>query len=183
MHPWPGALERAPCTRFSGIPGWELLTQQQQSGTHKASPWVAVVCVPVPLKGERLHRWLSGEESACDTGEEVWSLRWGDPLEKGMATHSSILPWRIPWTEEPGRLQSMGVGQEWIDLGYPHWKGQKQEENKEVLSEFINSCDYSEWLTLRQNKCLLQTGYPAQGWVSRASGGHPEPTAVARADA
>jgi len=32
-----------------------------------------------------------------------------DPLEKGMATHSSILAWRIPWTEEPGRLQSMGL--------------------------------------------------------------------------
>ena len=31
-----------------------------------------------------------------------------DPLEKGMAAHSSILAWRIPWTEEPGRLQSMG---------------------------------------------------------------------------
>ena len=36
------------------------------------------------------------------------SLGKEDPLEKGMATHSSILPWRIPWTEEPGRLQSMG---------------------------------------------------------------------------
>ena len=35
-----------------------------------------------------------------------------DPLEKEMATHSSILTWRIPWTEEPGRLQSMGL-QEW----------------------------------------------------------------------
>ena len=32
-----------------------------------------------------------------------------DPLEKGMATHSSILAWRIPWTEEPGKLQSMGL--------------------------------------------------------------------------
>ena len=32
-----------------------------------------------------------------------------DPLEKKMATHSSILAWRIPWTEEPGRLQSMGL--------------------------------------------------------------------------
>ena len=41
---------------------------------------------------------------------ETWvgSLGWKDPLEKGMATHSSILSWRIPWTEEPGRLQSMG---------------------------------------------------------------------------
>ena len=35
----------------------------------------------------------------------VQSLAWEDPLEKGMATHASILVWRIPWTEEPGRLQ------------------------------------------------------------------------------
>ena len=42
---------------------------------------------------------------------ETWiqSLGWKDPLEKGMATHSSILAWRIPWTEEPGRLQFMGL--------------------------------------------------------------------------
>ena len=38
----------------------------------------------------------------------VGSLGQEDPLEKGMATHSIILDWRIPWTEEPGRLQSMG---------------------------------------------------------------------------
>ena len=38
----------------------------------------------------------------------VWRLGWEDPLEKGMATHSSILAWRIPWTEEFGGLQSMG---------------------------------------------------------------------------
>ena len=38
---------------------------------------------------------------------QVKSLGQEDPLEKGMATHSSILIWRIPWTEEPGRLQSM----------------------------------------------------------------------------
>ena len=37
----------------------------------------------------------------------VWSLGGEDPLEKEMATHSSILAWRIPWTEEPGGLQSM----------------------------------------------------------------------------
>ena len=42
--------------------------------------------------------------------QEAWvqSLGQEDPLEKGMATHSSVLAWRIPWTEEPGRLQSMG---------------------------------------------------------------------------
>ena len=41
---------------------------------------------------------------------ETWvrSLGWEDPLEKEMATHSRILAWKIPWTEEPGRPQSMG---------------------------------------------------------------------------
>ena len=43
--------------------------------------------------------------------QETWVrfLGWEDPLEKGKATHSSILAWRIPWTEEPARLQSMGL--------------------------------------------------------------------------
>ena len=43
--------------------------------------------------------------------QETWvqSLDQKDPLEKGMATHSSILAWRIPWTEEPGELQSIGL--------------------------------------------------------------------------
>jgi len=42
--------------------------------------------------------------------QETWvqSLGWEDPLEKGMSIHSSILAWKIPWTEEPGRLQFMG---------------------------------------------------------------------------
>ena len=42
--------------------------------------------------------------------QEMWvqSLSWEDPLEEEMATHSSILAWGIPWTEEPGRLQFMG---------------------------------------------------------------------------
>ena len=40
---------------------------------------------------------------------QVQSLGREDPLEEGMATHSSILAWRIPWAEEPGRLQSMGL--------------------------------------------------------------------------
>ena len=39
---------------------------------------------------------------------QVRSLGWGDPLEKEMAIHSSTLAWKITWTEEPGRLQSMG---------------------------------------------------------------------------
>ena len=40
---------------------------------------------------------------------QVQSLKGEDPLGKGMATHSSILAWRIPWTEEPGMLQSIGL--------------------------------------------------------------------------
>ena len=42
---------------------------------------------------------------------ETWvrSLGWEDAMEKGMANHSSILTWRIPWTEEPSKLQSMGL--------------------------------------------------------------------------
>ena len=49
--------------------------------------------------------------------QEIWvqSLDQEDPLEEGMATHSGILTWRIPWTEEPGGLQSVG-SQSWTQL-------------------------------------------------------------------
>ena len=49
-----------------------------------------------------------GEESASMQKTQIPSLDQEDPLEKGMATHSSILAWRISWTEESGELQSMG---------------------------------------------------------------------------
>ena len=47
-------------------------------------------------------------ESACNAGELGLIPGWKDPLEKAVATRSSILAWRIPWTEEPGGLQSTG---------------------------------------------------------------------------
>ena len=55
---------------------------------------------------------------------ETWipSLGWEDPLEKEMAIHSSTIAWKIPWTEEPGRLQSMGlqrVGHDWATSPSP----------------------------------------------------------------
>ena len=55
----------------------------------------------------------SGKEPTCQCRRckrRGWFDTWGweDPLEKGMVTHFSILAWRIPWTEEPGGLQSMG---------------------------------------------------------------------------
>ena len=51
---------------------------------------------------------------------QVQALGWEDPLEKGMAAQSSILAWRTPWTEEPGRLQSMGSPRVRRDGGYAH---------------------------------------------------------------
>ena len=62
---------------------------------------------------------------------QVPSLGWKDPLEKGMATHSNILAWRIPWTKEPDGLQSMGLQRVGHDYEsnthihthtYPQWK-------------------------------------------------------------
>ena len=55
--------------------------------------------------------WLSGKESACEAraaGDTGLIPGWGRSLEESMATHSSILAWRTPWTEKPGGLQSMG---------------------------------------------------------------------------
>ena len=54
-------------------------------------------------------QWVKNPPAAQET-QKMWvqSLDWEDPLEEEMATHSSTLVWRIPWTEEPGGLQSMG---------------------------------------------------------------------------
>ena len=74
------------------------------------------------------HHWevgfpggASGKEPTCQSRRHkrlwVWNLGWEDPLEEGMATHSSILAWRIPWTVRCGGLQSMGshrVRHDWI---------------------------------------------------------------------
>ena len=51
----------------------------------------------------------NGTESACNPGDPGLVPGSGRSLGEGMATHSSILAWRIPWTEEPGGLQSMGL--------------------------------------------------------------------------
>ena len=62
---------------------------------YQTNPWASHVVQLVKNLLARQETW-------------VWSLEWGDTLEKEMATHSSILAWRILWTEEPGGLQSMG---------------------------------------------------------------------------
>ena len=54
-----------------------------------------------------LPKWLSGKESTSMKKPQVRSLGWEDPLQEGMATHFSIVAWRIPWKEEPCSLQSV----------------------------------------------------------------------------
>ena len=85
---------------------------------------------------------------------QVWSLGWEDPQEEGMATHSSILAWRVPWTEEPGGLQSIQwqrVGHDWSDWACTHifsiftsymWAW------KDVSVSFRVQCYVCPWLTL-----------------------------------
>ena len=75
----------------------------------------------------------------------IWSLGWADPLEKDMATHSSILAWRIPWTEEPGGLQSMG----WKRVRHDLLTKEEQFAYKEV--GYVNRTPTGEvmgWTTL-----------------------------------
>ena len=82
----------------------------------------------------RLPGWNSGKESACQCrrfrrlGFDPWIRK--IPLEQGMAIHSSILAWKIPWTEEPGGLPSMGshrVGYDWSELAAAAWPVQVDE--------------------------------------------------------
>ena len=68
----------------------------------------------------------------------VQSLGWEDLLEKAMATHSSILAWKIPWTEEPGRLQSMGsqrVGHNWATSLQREFRVESRNESPRALEK------------------------------------------------
>ena len=81
-----------------------------------------------PPKDNPLPGGSDSKESACNAGDsqciETWAQSLGqeDPLEKETATHSSILAWRIPWTKEPARLQSMGSQRvrTWLSNFYFH---------------------------------------------------------------
>ena len=92
--PWteePSGLQSTGSQRVGG--DWE--TEHTCNLTTCANSWTSLVAQTV----KRLStRWET----------RVWSLGREDPLEKEMSTHSSTIAWKIPWTEEPGRLQSMG---------------------------------------------------------------------------
>ena len=70
-------------------------------------------------------------------GTQVRSLGWEDALEKEMATHSSILAWKIPWTEEPGGLQSMGLQRVGHDLVTEHVHTHHNESRDSFAVSFI----------------------------------------------
>ena len=92
---------------------------------------------------------------------QVWSLGQDDPLEKGIATHSSILAWRIPQTEEPGRLQSMRLcNQVWPQ--YELWSQEKWPLNRSLSYDTV-----LQWW-LRQQRICLQCRRPGfNPWVRK----------------
>ena len=85
-------------------------------------------------------RSSAGKESACSAGDPSSISGSGDPLEEGMATHSSILAWRVPWTEEPGGLQSIGL-QSWTRLKWLGSSSSSRYENVLVTQSYPSLCD------------------------------------------
>ena len=92
------------------------------------------------------------KEPACQCRRQdmwVWSLGREDALEKEMATHSSILAWRTPWTEEPGELQSIGsqrVGHDWGDLACKHSRTKSKPLLRYILANTrIRASKFCHW--------------------------------------
>ena len=103
-------------------------------------PWPGKTKISPDQAGGRaslMAQWGKNPPAVQDTQETwVWFLGWEDPLEKGMATRSSILAWRIPWTKETGRLQSTGlqrVGHDWVTSTTT--MAESKEELKSLLME------------------------------------------------
>ena len=125
-----------------------------------------------------LPTWLSGKESSCQMHEtqetQVWSLGREEPLEEEMTTLSSTLAWKIPWTKEPGGLQSMGsqrVGHDWETEQSGSRRGKVNTENQEKFfskpwlasqfilgsSEVLNLCVYLHmWHKINYNSFILK---------------------------
>ena len=93
--------------RIPGSPGPPLPLQRCPGLSHP--PLLRSRCPGGCLFTRRILRWHSGEEPACSVRDAGSILGREDPLEEGMATHSSVLAWRAPWTKEPGGLQSLGL--------------------------------------------------------------------------
>ena len=99
-----------------------------------------VISVSVSVKGSN-----SKKKSTCSAGDQIQSLGREDPLENGMTIHSSILAWRIPWTEEPGGLQSMGlqrIGHYWATFTVFHFLSERllQLTRKSIMYRITPLC-------------------------------------------
>ena len=115
---------------------WTVAHQAPLSMGFSRQYWKGLLCPPrgylthprikfMSLKVSCTCRWGGSEvkASACNAETWVWFLGWEDPLEKEMAPYSSTLAWRIPWTEKPGRLQSMWsqrVRYDWATSSHTH---------------------------------------------------------------
>ena len=100
---------------------WDIIDMQHCVGLH---------CIRASLVAQMV------KESACNAGDEVQFLGWEDPLKKEMSTRSSILAWRIPWTEEPGGLQSM-----WLQRVRHNWATHTHTLSKVYGIMFWLSCN------------------------------------------
>ena len=118
----------------------------------------------------------------------VWSLGQKDPLEKGMATHSSILAWKIRWTEEPCRLQSIGllrIGHNWVINSCTLFTYLLSSRQHIMLTKVrlvkgmvfpIVTYGYESW-TIKQAKCqridAFECGAGEDSWESLGLQGNP----------
>ena len=124
-----------------------------------------------------LPRWLSHKQSTYSAGNMGSIPGWEDPLEKGMANHSSILAWEIPWTEEPSRLyrpwDCKRVGH---DLAAKQWHSstltKKKKKKKSGLGWLILALWAFQWLSGKEPTC--SAGDPGLIFESGRSpiGGH-----------
>ena len=87
----------------------------------------------------------------------VWSLDWEDLLEKAMTTHSSILAWEIPWTEEPGGLQSVGSqSRAWLRTHTQLYRNEKTHEKEPlVLNLLLKQRKQAKWKTEANNRFII----------------------------
>ena len=131
------------------------------------------------LNGKEIQkRWgfpggSDGKESACNAG--VLGLGWEDALEEGMATHASILAWRIPRTEEPGGLPSMGsqrVGHTWVTHMFTFTGGREAGSRWRLGLPFVNDSGDEHlwlaswlWLHLLWKKMSFHVVYTSFNWA------------------
>ena len=118
----------------------------------------------------------------------VWSLGREDLLEEGMATRASILGWRIPWTEKPGRLQSMGsqrVRRDWATNTTLRWTQLEELEFSRAIclksSENYHSGTFLgvQWLRHHVSEIIfLRLGYELMCWDSNPAKTHGLPTKI-----